>query len=281
MAKNSIFDPTKDGVKADNSGYSSNQIDKMIGESAAALIDDDASGDDTVYSSAKIYSLLPEDTATGSEVTITDACPDLPVVDYSLKIEAEQEGTGTPSISNTRLFIPRESINLYHSGADTSDPVTYEIELDDQIYFGEIDSEGNGTITHGLYVADQVSNVFLHTNGVYYWTLGQNVSSITGPNVISSNFVSGSGVTIGYCYVTGGQGQTIVAVPSDQSLNTKELASAWCAENLPQFIYKLATPISFTVSDMPALKTLSGTTNNFWCDTGDISVTYKKLTTLS
>ena len=55
MAKNSIFDPTKDGVKADNSGYSSNQIEKMVVSSAAGLIDDETASDDTVYSSAKIY----------------------------------------------------------------------------------------------------------------------------------------------------------------------------------------------------------------------------------
>lgn len=269
MAKNTIFDPTKDGVKADNSGYSSNQIDKMIEESAAAVIDDDAAGDDTVYSSAKIYSLLPEDTATGSEVTITDACPDLPIVELRADINAVQEGTGDPSPDNVRPISGWDEITVTH------DDIDVEISLgDNTVYGGTYNSDGTLTINKQIYIADHISNVYL-SNNIYYWTLGDNVLSVNGTNIISSHFTGRIGLVVGNCYITG-SGRTIVAVP-DQTLNTKELADAWCAENKPQFVYPLATPIELTVGTL-AFNTNGEGSTIISCDSGDVTVTYKKLT---
>lgn len=164
MAKNSIFDPTKDGVKADNSGYSSNQIDKMIGESAVAVIDDDAAGDDTVYSSAKIYSLLPEDTATGAEVTITDACPDLPIVELTADINAVQEGTGDPSPDNVRPISGFSSVNVTKTGKNLFNKRDYSFS------------------NRGLTISK--NNDKIRVNGTYNST---NSSFAFSANAISSN----------------------------------------------------------------------------------------------
>ena len=102
MAKNTSKAPLKWQVWADNNGLSSNYIRfgiDMIKEQAAELINDE---DGPIYSSAKIYSMLPDKTESGAVVTFSDAIPELPVKAYTLNIEAVQEGTGTPSISNTR-----------------------------------------------------------------------------------------------------------------------------------------------------------------------------------
>lgn len=276
MAKNSIFDPTKDGVKADNSGYSSNQIDKMIGESAAAVIDDDAAGDDTVYSSAKIYSLLPEDTATGAEVTITDACPDLPIVELHASINAVQEGTGDPSPDNVRPISGWDEITVTH------DDIDVEISLgDNTIYGGTYNSDGTLLITHAMFQYDAVNNV-AENSGKYYWTFTVTTETTLFPNtydIISDYFKGSSGVTEGHCYTTG-LGRTLVAVPADQTLNTKTLASEWCAEHNPMFVIPYVNPIELTVGTV-AFNTNGEGSTIISCDSGDVTVTYKKLTTLS
>lgn len=61
MAKNTISTPIKDGVKADNSTYSSNMIEKIVKNAADAIIDDSSEGsDNSTFSSAKIIELISQ-----------------------------------------------------------------------------------------------------------------------------------------------------------------------------------------------------------------------------
>ena len=63
MAKNTVSTPIKDGVKADNSTYSSNKIEALLGAVADLIIDDDAVSETSTWSSTKISTLFvaPED----------------------------------------------------------------------------------------------------------------------------------------------------------------------------------------------------------------------------
>lgn len=58
MAKNTISTPVKDGVKADNSGLSSNKIEEIAGKVSSLVIDDNETSTDKTFSSNKILSLL-------------------------------------------------------------------------------------------------------------------------------------------------------------------------------------------------------------------------------
>lgn len=259
MAKNTIFDPTKDGVKADNSGYSSNQIDALIGQSAAAVIDDDAAGDDTVYSSAKIYSLLPEDTATGAEVTITDACPDLPIVELTAEINAVQE---TPGSDITGW----DKITVTHDGTDV------EISLgDDTIYGGTYNSDGTLTVKSKYINLNTLSYRYDANNKRWYGTVSDMVSyparGIDGlmgnpwiPNLAAAP--GNEGVFFGY--------QTVLYFYSLDEENPPE----------GYIVYPLATPVELTVGTLAFNTNREGSTI-ISCDSGDVTVKYKKLTTLS
>lgn len=61
MIKNTNFPPIKDGVKSDNSTYSSNKIEKLLGAVADLVIDDDTISETSTWSSAKINSLFIEE----------------------------------------------------------------------------------------------------------------------------------------------------------------------------------------------------------------------------
>ena len=278
MAKNSIFDPTKDGVKADNSGYSSNQIDKMIGESAVAVIDDDAAGDDTVYSSAKIYSLLPEDTATGAEVTITDACPDLPIVELTADINAVQEGTGDPSPDNVRPISGWDKITVTH------DDIDVEISLgENTVYGGVYNSDGTLTVTHKLIDMSSVSYTYVTTDtsvAVPYFRTNPSDKS-KGSKVISSGYKQASGArsTMGDMEIAPYNLTTSSVVCIANSDYTDPDVFKDAMEGIT-ILYELDTPTTLTVGSL-AFNTNGEGSTIISCDSGDVTVKYKKLTTLS
>lgn len=268
MAKNSIFDPTKDGVKADNSGYSSNQIDKMIGESAAALIDDEAAGDDTVYSSAKIYSLLPEDTATGAEVTITDACPDLPIVEGIFNIDANLDGVTEVTISN-----------------DTEDVI---VTLTDPCYGGTVETDGTVTVTHDICIDLGALNWTKRNTSTGHWRFTTQdlplliAGATSDVASFSCELYESKSAANTYAGITG--------VSNNTTISQLCICDETC-EDVPALItkvsgYKLSYPLNETSSytiDPFIIKTLPevGSTNIISCDTGDVTITYKKLTALS
>ena len=217
---------------------------------------------------------LPVKTASGSIAHFDDGVDNVPLKSYKFGISAVQSGTGTPSPSNVRPISGWNKVTVTQTGADTSVPVhTFEIPLGDTIYGGWVDEQGNGEVTWLCIQPTSVGSVST-SGGKYYWviSIADNLG-ITGGSIISSHFKGVSGSVIeGNCYVTS-YGKLIVAVPTDQTLNTKALADAWLAENKPQFCYILATPIPFTLSSMPVINSLNGT-NNIWADSGDSQVRY-------
>ena len=272
MAKNSIFDPTKDGVKADNSGYSSNQIDTLIEESAAAVIDDDAAGDDTVYSSAKIYSLLPEDTATGAEVTITDACPDLPIVAGTFNIDANLDGVTEVTISN-----------------DTED-VT--VNLAEPCYGGNVKTDGTVTNTYKKVKGSDLTWTMWSddpTKHIFYCVVNEKVNNREN-TLLSSDYTviqNATGVTAASQYLTDGTccaskntSRPFIYVRKDDCSDETTFNEA-ISNTI--FVFELQIMEAGTSIDPFTIKTLpdAGSTNIISCDTGDSTITYKKLTTLS
>ena len=255
MAKNSIFDPTKDGVKADNSGYSSNQIDKMIGESAAALIDDDAAGDDTVYSSAKIYSLLPEDTATGNIIFFDDAIPDLPLKSF----EADD---------STDIFIYHTDYvqgYLSNNNGDISAASAYNSEVTTMY----IPLEGVNSINIDVEIYGSPDNLWI---GSLCYDESKTPTGTRKSSTIPDTNTSGS-VTI--------------SVPSDTKYIRVSTRGFNRLKNIKVYIgdtvfYDLQpiAEVPIPVESWPSIKTFSGN-NMFWTNTGGLSITYKKLTTLS
>jgi len=66
----------------------------------------------------------------------------------------------------------------------------------------------------------------------------------------------------------------IIAVLPDQSITTKADATQWFADNPTQFVYELATPITYDLT--PQQIALLRGDNNVWADTGDTTLTYRQ-----
>ena len=280
MAKNTIFDPTKDGVKADNSGYSSNQIEKMVVSSAAGLIDDETASDDTVYSSAKIYSLLPEDTATGAEVTITDACPDLPIVELTAEINAVQEGTGDPSPDNVRPISGWDEITVTH------DDIDVEISLgDNTVYGGSLNvTTGELTITNGKVDLSDLTWVYQTTYSRFNCADMQGLIK-SPPN--NNTIIKGAICSLFNVESSNNTGSSeydnIIGVSSTGNIQIRDTSLNGNLDSLDTLlqnsalVYPLATPTTIILTPHQINTNGEGSTI-ISCDSGDVTVTYKKLT---
>ena len=158
----------------------------------------------------------------------------------------------------------------YHSGTSNA---TYTADLPQTVYGGTVDLvSGELVIDRAIFKPTSISSVGT-SSGKYYWVVTQTLTPPAPSNNVadlkSSHFVLG-GVQEGKCYVTG-NGQYIVSVPADQTLNTKALADAWMAENRPEYCYKLATPQTIQLTPQE-IRTLLGT-NNVWSN-GDTYIKY-------
>lgn len=175
--------------------------------------------------------------------------------------EAEYDESATP-----KLTIP------FTVGGDTK-----------TIYGGtvSVDEDGKVKLTADkayLYVDGSVSvysMTYSSSAGVYGVIVKNPISgintTISEPHLLCSRLNAKNGVHVGNTYVTG-EGKVLVAILPDQTITTKEQATAWFSANPTQFVYDLAEPVEYDLADVTVLSTLVGT-NVMWADTGDITVT--------
>ena len=257
MAKNTSKAPLKWQVWADNNGLSSNYIQEgidMIKEQAAELINDE---DGPVYSSAKIYSMLPDKTESGAVASFSDAIPELPIVEGTFNIDANLDGVNKVTVSQ--------------SGADTSEAEETDIDLSSTCYGGNVKTDGTITITYG------------HKEGIEVDT----ISSGTYPNIeIPTSMLPGLSQTVNSIVLMNKYEQiSNTASPADKKFKKRtsyitiydsaftdlETANAILAELIITYELNASAEAS---TDPITINTLTGE-NNIWCDTGDTSITYK------
>ena len=197
--------------------------------------------------------------------------------------------------------------NVYHSGADMSDPETISISFPSSagtVYGGNLtvyeDGSGKLVVDRGETVFDGTQTVGLANwrpnEASVGWLYNKNVtpgiitimSSSVKPNIISDRFK-----TVQYGGNDGVYGETVdcisivsgnqiwgIAIRStDTSLTTAEAINAWLSDNPVTVVYELATPIEYTLTDVEVLELLKGV-NNVWASTGNTSVTYRADTKL-
>ena len=191
-----------------------------------------------------------------------------------------QEGTGTPSPSNPRPISGTSVLDIYHSGADTSDYATTSVNLGQTVYGGTADVVG-GTGEETSAVIDLGSLTW------YGYTWGfQSVEVITGINPpatdndittaiceqyspASANAVFAS-VSDSIFGIRGGNGRVVIHDSTKSGMTASEFKTAMTGIKLA---YPLATPTEYTFTGQP-INSLLGV-NNVWTEAGDTKVTYK------
>ena len=221
----------------------------------------------------QIKALPTVDTASGAIATFdTDLTENL--VEVKCQIVATQSGSGTPSPSNPRPITTYTSLNLSHSGADTSNPNVTNIPFGQTVANGVLDiTTGKLRVTHKKYDL---------TNLLNYVVSGQTDTTVTAQHTvllgsyatttIISNRFSRS-IPSGVGRMVYGSPNLYLVLPKDelQSIDQSGIRD-WFNNHESYVVYQLETPIEIQLDSITLQALLNE--NNIWCDTGDTEVKY-------
>lgn len=199
-----------------------------------------------------------------------------------VQFEQSSSFTSYAPYSNICPITGWDSVKVYHSGADTSNPTVYTIQLGETVYGGTLD------VVNGKMTVETVKYTF---NGTENWNVTSSIAwrgtlySTGGTIKPNANNASKVGVVCDYFKeVTPNEAYSksvgiavdpngyVFIVPTGESL-TVDSFKAWLAEHNVTAVFPLATPFELTLTP-EQISTLQGT-NNVWSDAGDVTVEYR------
>ena len=237
----------------------------------------------------QIKALPTVDTASGSIATFdTDLTENL--VEVKCQIVATQSGSGTPSPSNPRPITVYTSLNLSHSGSDTSNPNVTNIPFGQNVANGVLDiTTGKLRVTHGYDMLKtsetwNYSAGWSKTNTNVFYSDTQH-PEIKFPDLEYQSFLACNYLPVGSrtdLYVgdsnmlalSGGTTRGQLTVRIDKTI-CPDLTSfiQWITDNQVYYVYELTSPLTVQLDSITLQALLNE--NNIWCDTnGDTEVKY-------
>ena len=220
----------------------------------------------------QIKALPTVDTASGSIATF-----DTDMTENLVEVECEiiyQQASGTPSPSNPLPITTYTSLNLSHSGADTSNPTITNIPFGQTVAKGTLNvTTGVLTITHlyQLFTGDNSEAWTSSPSGGHYRYLIARGDLVVGQIAKSNLFecVETSGQADNYKFYIGNSYVTFYY----DDITTLTAWRTFLSNNNLQLVGELTTPLTVQLDSTQIIALLNE--NNIWCDTnGDTSVKY-------
>ena len=230
-------------------------------------------------------------TASGNIASYDDG-GDLPMKSLKVNIVPKQSGSGDPSPDNVRPISGADEVNVYRSGADTSDYETITKTLPQTVYGGTLDVvSGKLTITHTKIALKDVPKATFsnYSSGYGFYT---NLAGITPPmasgrfysdpktvsNVLKK--VEGNATNTPCVQVGAGSSLAYFMGITNNVSGVTDIDSfyAWLESANVELTYPLATPTEIDLTPTE-VKSLLGD-NNVWSDSGTVEVEYRADTSL-
>lgn len=193
-----------------------------------------------------------------------------------VQIESGSTVTSYAPYSNICPISGWDAVEVKHSGADTTNPTTYTIQLGQTVYGGTLDVTGGkmtvdraevdlGSLNWATYGATSDYDRYI-TNGI---------DSLAKANrdCLCSMFAckaQSQGAVANNVWVGGGMAKLSVTTSKGAYSSVSAFQTAM---NGVQLVYELATPITISLTPLE-ISVLTGQTNNIWADAGDVSVEY-------
>nr|DAJ75853.1 MAG TPA: hypothetical protein [Caudoviricetes sp.] len=214
---------------------------------------------------------------TGSTIYFTDGINNSPVNKLIVNIEPVQEGSGTPSPINVRNITGWNGVIINHSGADTQNPDTLNISWQNEagiVYGGTLNViTGLFTVTKALV---ELAVEDMNNTETYPGWKNTGIESIIGIG-INQKFTSILNVGDTFSANTTSGTGTIFLPRSAYGLTQEQWKEQY--PNLTiQIIAEYQNPETYQLTSHE-IRTLLGI-NNFWANTGDVTVNYKADTKL-
>ena len=175
-----------------------------------------------------------------------------------------------------------DTATAYSAFSGTTIPVSWQSEAG-TVYAGycSIDKDGNVTLT-GTHKKKTPPKSDIRRNAAYQFYAIPDSEIATGEEVpcISDKFRAWNGTESLYkheymCFVNSGG-----AIRFNTSVDYATVDDYWTAVGETSFLCQLATPVTYTLSSVTVPSTVQNE-NNWWCDTGEISVLVLEPTTES
>ena len=220
----------------------------------------------------QIKALPTVSTASGSVANFTtDKTENL------VEVECEiiyQQQSGTPSPSSPLPITTYASLNLSHSGSDTSNPNVTNIPFGQTVAKGKLNvTTGKLEITHGVVDIGSLGWTYQSAQIRFYVVFPNAKAPIN--NQTKADIVCENYETVAFDNFVGAN--TMVALTTSNSLFIRDNAytdatTFKTAVSGVKLVYELATPTIVQLSAQTITALLNE--NNIWCDTGDTSVKF-------
>ena len=253
----------------------------QVWDPEAARIDDAAVGENVWSSQKLVESFCPERTARGEAVTIHPMAGTALAV--TSRIRVNQTGSGEPSMTNVRPFVPVAELTL----TQESDHETrlYTAQLGQEVYCGSFDwTSGILTLTHKLLtLTGEEGNWLKHStttilNHALFSDSRKNTSNVYGycshtftraDGVINYNYVHKANSTKGFeAYVSTWK------LPDNEVATWTNFLKEQAAAGTPiQVLYEIDTPL--TVALPPQTLTALPGENRISCPEAETELTYR------
>ena len=240
------------------------------GDHTFDVLDGEVSKEELAEKADKIHNTVTDQ----SVASVPDACVGT-VDELVLQLDPIQAGSGDPSPSNVRAISGRDSVVVYASGADTSDPDEHTAQLPVTVYGGEVDwKRGKVKVTHAIIDMGTLSWVNTTASGHTVFRANPtgmlNVGSSRNTNGCCSHYKMATNANDLTCFLY----EKAVYVRDDSYEGADAFKTAITGENY-YLCYPLATPVEYDLSSIPEDITLVFGENNIWIDNGKVkSMTY-------
>ena len=221
-------------------------------------------------------------TASGNPASFSDGADDIPVRELTVAIDTVQQGSGTPSVENPRLFVPKTGVTITHNNKAPL-VIPFGAEAGD-VYGGTLNvTTGILTVTHRFIEYDGSENWAdaypAWTNKLFYTKVDDDMVAVADSGIFSvlsprTSFSDNTQIGARIYNYTNSRFVCRFAENFETVQAFKEYLSGLKTARTPlQCVYQLETPVTYRISENE-IKTLLGA-NNIACDTGDVSVTYR------
>jgi hypothetical protein len=213
-------------------------------------------------------------TAQGSVASFdTDMTEDL--IEVVCDIQYSQ-ANGTPTPIDPIPITVYNSLNLSHSGADTSNPTIINIPFGQTVAKGTLNvTTGLLRLTHAYRLLDGNEGWSMPATGFFALAVDNLVNDNSRATIISNRFLGDSWTRISGLNLDNAVGVVNGATIRFHYSALSDVASwkSWLGNNNTQICYELATPIEIQLDSITLQALLNE--NNIWCDTnGDTEVKF-------
>lgn len=246
--------------------------------------------DTKTYNETNIFDSYITENATGNPATFTDGGDNIPVKSLIADIDTVQQGSGTPSISNPRLFTPKTSVTITHNNTSLSIPFGTVVG---NVYGGTLNvTTGELKVTHRFVEFDGSETWYRTFNNeennkyAFYCFLDDTGNTVNNSGVFSilppATSISAIAPEEGARVYVYNSTTRIICRFINQPDNVEDfktyLAGLKTAGTPLQTVYTLATPQVYRISENE-VRTLLGA-NSISADTGEVNVVYRADTKL-